>query len=191
MSVPTVVEELPGVLLLEPPVFGDRRGYFKELWNQRSYSELGIPDLFRQDNVSFSGCGVLRGLHYQNPNPQGKLVSVLHGEIFDVAVDIRAGSPDFGRWVGYRLSAENHRQLYVPAGFAHGFAVLSESALVAYKCTELYDAAADAAVRWDDPDIGVEWPAEIPQLPQLSEKDENAPRLRDVPPDRLPQYPGA
>jgi dTDP-4-dehydrorhamnose 3,5-epimerase len=189
-DVMTTIQELdlPGVVLLKPAVFGDERGWFKEAWHQARYAELGLPAEFRQDNVSHSRHGVLRGLHYQHPNGQGKLVSVLQGSVYDVAVDIRPDSPAFGRWVGHRLDAETHEQMYIPPGFAHGFVVLSESALFAYKCTAVYDAAADAGIRWDDPEIGIRWPVE---RPSLSAKDLAAPRLRDVPPDRLPRMGGA
>lgn len=172
---------IPEVLLIEPKVFGDSRGFFLETFRASSYGEYGIGP-FVQDNLSFSQRGVLRGLHVQNPNGQAKLVSVLQGEVFDVAVDVRAGSPTFGRWVGEVLSAENRRQLYVPVGFAHGFCVLSESALFAYKCGAYYDPTNEFTVRWDDPDIGVAWPIEEPTL---SAKDAAAPRLRDVAAERL------
>lgn len=178
--------ELPGVLLLEPRRFHDARGWFAETWRRNRYRELGIRDEFIQDNAACSQRGVLRGLHYQYPNPQGKLVSVLVGAVFDVAVDIRRGSPDYGRWIGYELSEHNGRQLYVPAGFAHGYVVLSDVAVFAYKCTEYYDADADAVVAWNDPSIGVAWPV---MDPILSEKDAAAPQLAQVPADRLPEYP--
>ena len=174
---------IPGLLIVEPTVHGDERGYFKELWKSSSYALAGVPDRFVQSNVSRSGEGVLRGLHYQYPQPQGKLVSVLEGRVFDVAVDIRPDSPWFRKWVGVELSAQNHRQLYVPEGFAHGFCVLGKGAMMSYLCTSEYVAAFDAAVAWDDPEIGVDWPV---QSRQLSEKDRKAPRLRDVPPEDLP-----
>ncbi len=136
-----------------------------------------------QDNLSFSRRGTLRGLHYQNPHPQGKLVYVLQGEVFDAAVDIRVGSPTFGQWLGTILSADNKRQLYVPPGFAHGFCVTSETALFAYKCTDFYDAGAEGTILWNDPAIGITWPA---TEPVLSDKDRLAPRLGDVPRERLP-----
>jgi dTDP-4-dehydrorhamnose 3,5-epimerase len=179
--------DLPGVLLLEPKVFGDDRGFFFETWNAKRYAEAGLPATFVQDNLSYSQGGVLRGLHFQNPYPQGKLVYVLSGEVFDVAADIRVGSPTFGRWTGTTLSAENKRQLYIPEGFAHGFLVTSEAALFAYKCTALYDREADAALRWDDPEIGIEWPTDAPNL---SEKDRRAPLLREMPEERLPRHEG-
>lgn len=181
-----VVKEtgLPGVLLLEPRSFQDERGWFREAWRENDYLELGLPR-FVQDNVAFSLRGVLRGLHYQWPAPQGKLVYALHGSVFDVAVDIRQGSPDFGRWEGLELSADNGRQLWIPPGFAHGYVVLEDVAVVAYKCTEYYRADADAGLAWNDPQIGIEWP--VPE-PALSPKDAAAPRLADVVPDRLPDY---
>ena len=182
-----VVEtELPGVLIVEPQVFGDTRGFFIETHSQRRYADAGVaPQGFVQDNVSLSRKGVLRGLHYQYPNPQGKLIEVLSGEVFDIAADIRVGSPTFGKWVGVSLSGESHRQLYLPPGFAHGFAVMSESALFAYKCTTYYDAAADRAVAWDDPQLAIAWPIEAPEL---SAKDRAAPKLADIPKEHLPIY---
>jgi len=177
---------LSGVVLIEPTVFGDRRGFFKEGWNRKKFAELGLQLDFVQDNVSLSRQGILRGLHFQNPNPQGKLVHALQGEVFDVAVDIRRGSPTFGQWFGQRLSAENHLQLYIPEGFAHGFCVLSETALFAYKCTDFYDPKAEHSLRWDDPDIGIDWPLNRP--PILSTKDEAAYRLREMPEEFLPIY---
>lgn len=174
---------IPDVLLLKPRVFGDGRGRFLETWSQRRYAEAGVPSTFVQDNAAFSRRGVLRGLHYQEPNAQGKLVSVLEGEVFDVAVDIRPDSETFRRWVGYSLSGENGWQLWVPPGFAHGYAVISDAAVFAYKCTAYYDAAADRAVAWDDPAIGIEWPL---TAPRLSEKDAAAPRLADIDPADLP-----
>jgi dTDP-4-dehydrorhamnose 3,5-epimerase len=176
---------LPGVLIVEPRVFGDARGFFQETWSRSRYEEAGIEGDFCQDNVSFSCRGTLRGLHYQHPHGQDKLVYVLQGEIFDVAVDIRRGSPTFGRWDGVLLSAENHRQIFVPKGFAHGFCVTSETALVAYKCTDTYHPEAEGGVRWNDPEIGIHWPLTDVLL---SEKDGKAPRLRDLPPERLPSY---
>ena len=177
--------ELPGVLILEPKVFGDERGFFMESWNQARYEEAGLPTCFVQDNLSFSAGGVLRGLHFQNPNPQGKLVSVLQGEVFDVAVDIRVGSPSFGRWVGVYLSADNKRQFYVPEGFAHGFVVTSNTALFSYKCTAYYNPNTEGSVLWNDPQIGVEWPIDAPVL---SAKDQAALPLREIPTDLLPRY---
>ena len=181
-----VVEtNLPSCVIIEPAIFGDDRGFFFETWNADRYRQLGLPDKFVQSNVSSSARGVLRGLHYQWPNPQGKLVSVLEGEVYDVAVDIRRGSPTFGRWAAVILSAENKRQFWIPEGFAHGFAVLSERAIFSYLCTAQYDGSADAGVRWDDAAIGIDWPIDSPVL---SEKDGKAPFLADVAEDRLPIY---
>lgn len=174
---------LPGVLLVRPRIFRDDRGSFQETWRRSRYAEAGIDATFEQDNVATSVGGVIRGLHYQQPDPQGKLVMVLAGEVFDVAVDIRKGSPTFGQWTGARLSAENGHQLWVPAGFAHGYATLSERAIFAYKCTRPYNPEGDAAIRFDDPAIGVEWGLDNPVL---SEKDRNAAFLADVPNERLP-----
>ena len=178
---------LPGVLLIEPDVFGDARGWFMESWQQARYAEAGLPEAFVQDNQAYSRRGILRGLHAQHPHGQGKLIQVLMGEVFDVAVDIRRGSPHFGRWVGERCSADNKRQMYVPAGFAHGYCVLSDAALFAYKCTEFYHPETEFSLRWDDPEIGVEWPT---AEPLLSAKDREAPRLSEIPLQRLPDYPG-
>lgn len=178
--------ELPGLLLIEPKVFGDARGFFMETWSKARYAQAGIAEDFVQDNISFSQRGVLRGLHFQKPNTQGKLVYVLHGAVFDVAVDIRVGSPHFGRWAGVTLSADNKRQLYVPPGFAHGFCVTSDTVLFAYKCTDVYNPAAEGTVRWDDPDIGIAWPI---AATQISDKDRVGPLLKDWPRERLPQYP--
>ena len=176
---------LPGAVVIEPQVFGDARGFFYESYNQAKYAAAGITATFVQSNVSRSSKGVLRGLHYQWPHPQGKLVSVLEGEVYDVAVDIRRGSPSFGQWAGVMLSAENHRHFWIPEGFAHGFCVLSEHATFSYQCTALYDAKADASVRWNDAALGIDWPI---SAPQLSDKDLKAPLLADVPAERLPQF---
>ncbi|MDT8899717.1 dTDP-4-dehydrorhamnose 3,5-epimerase [Anaeroselena agilis] len=178
---------LPGVRLFKPEAFADKRGFFMETWNASRYSEHGLPTLFAQDNLSFSYRGVLRGLHYQLPNPQAKLVYVLQGSVFDVAVDIRPGSPTFGRWVGITLSAENRWQLYIPEGFAHGFCVLSDTALFAYKCSSLYSPHDEGGVAWNDEDLGIAWPI---AEPTLSPKDEKYPRLKDIPLDRLRKYKG-
>ncbi len=177
---------LPEVLLIEPDVFGDDRGWFLETWHSRRYAEHGLPDRFVQDNASFSRRGVLRGLHCQYPEPQGKLITVLAGEVFDVAVDIRAGSPTFGQWVGVTLSGETLRQLYIPEGFAHGFCVTSPTALLTYKCTRHYNPQTEFSIAWNDPDIGIQWPV---ATPQLAAKDCQAPRLADFPTERLPPYP--
>jgi len=176
---------LPGCVVIEPQVFGDSRGFFYESYNEAKYREAGIDRRFVQSNVSRSARGVLRGLHYQWPHPQGKLVSVLEGEVYDVAVDIRRGSPTFGQWAGVMLAAENHRHFWIPEGFAHGFCVVSEFATFSYQCTDLYDAKADGGVRWDDPAIGIDWPI---SSPLLSDKDSKAPLLADVPQHRLPEY---
>ena len=161
--------EIPEVLLIEPIVHGDHRGFFMETYHQRKLAEAGFDVRFVQDNLSRSQKGILRGLHYQIQQPQGKFVSVMRGEIFDVAVDLRRGSPTFGRWVGQILSDENHLTLYVPEGFAHGFCVLSDIADVLYKCTDFYAPEYERTVYWNDPDIGIDWPLTEP--PILSEKD--------------------
>jgi len=175
---------LPGVLKITPEVFSDARGWFFESFRAERHQAHGIPAAFAQDSVSESRKGVLRGLHFQWPNAQGKLVYVLEGEVFDVAVDVRRNSPTFRRWVGHRLSAENRDQLWIPEGFAHGFLALSERALFAYKCTAPYDAASEQAIRWEDADLAIQWPAD---RPLLSAKDAAAPRLRDIDPQRLPR----
>jgi len=185
--VKVIKTSLPGVLVVEPDVFGDSRGFFMETYNEARYREAGLPHRFVQDNLSFSARGVLRGLHYQNPDGQGKLLHVPRGEVFDVAVDIRAGSPTFGEWTGVTLSEENKRQLWVPEGFAHGFQVTSETALLAYKCTAPYNREAEGAVLWNDPEIGIQWPIESLIL---SERDRGAPTLREVLEDALPPYAG-
>jgi dTDP-4-dehydrorhamnose 3,5-epimerase len=177
--------DLPGCLVIEPRVFGDERGFFYEQWNAQRFTEAGIDMRAVQSNVSASQHGVLRGLHYQWPNPQGKLVSVLQGEVWDVAVDIRRGSPTFGRWTAATLSAENHRHFWIPEGFAHGFVVLSESAVFHYLCSAPYDAAADAGVRWNDAELAIDWPI---AEPSLSDKDARAPFLADIAAERLPVY---
>jgi dTDP-4-dehydrorhamnose 3,5-epimerase len=174
--------EIPGLLILEPKAFGDARGFFMETWNLRRYREVGIPLDFVQDNVSFSRRGTLRGLHFQNPTSQGKLLHVLQGEVFDVAVDIRRSSETFGKWHGLVLSAENKRQFYIPPGFAHGFVVLSETALFQYKCTDFYTPAHEATLQWNDPDVAIKWPVESPLL---SDKDLKGLRLRDLPAEKL------
>ena len=177
--------DLPGHVIFEPRVFGDERGYFFESFNRDVLDQHGLPVNFVQGNVSSSLRGVLRGLHYQWPKAQGKFVSVLEGEVWDVAVDIRRGSPCFGKWAAILLSAENRRHVWIPEGFAHGFVVLSERALFTYLCTATYDPAADANIRWDDADLAIDWPLADPQL---SGKDAKAPFLADVPHDRLPIY---
>ncbi len=162
---------IPDVLLIEPKIFGDARGFFFESFNQKSFNEAtGLDVNFVQDNHSRSTKGVLRGLHYQVQQPQGKLVRVVRGAVFDVAVDIRKGSPTFGRWVGAELSEDNHRQFWVPAGLAHGFLVLSETADFLYKTTDYYAPQHERCIAWDDPDIGIDWPTTA--TPQLSAKDQ-------------------
>jgi dTDP-4-dehydrorhamnose 3,5-epimerase len=175
--------ELPGVLVIEPKVFGDSRGFFAETFHAERYAAAGIRASFVQDNWSRSVRGTLRGLHFQNPRAQGKLVMVSRGSIFDVVVDIRRGSPHFGKWMGVELSDENRRQLWVPPGFAHGFCTTSDVVDLLYKCTELYVPSADAGILWNDPDLGIRWPVENPLL---SAKDTALPRLKDA--QRLPSF---
>jgi len=176
---------LDGVLIIEPHVFSDERGFFMESWKSGAYANAGLPTDMTQSNFSRSCYGVLRGLHYQNPQPQGKLVSVLEGKVFDVAVDIRAGSPNFGKWTALELSAQNQLQLYIPEGFAHGFCSLSDSALVHYMCSSEYAAEYDASLAWNDPDIGIEWPLEPTSV---SAKDAAAPLLREIAVSKLPEF---
>lgn len=180
-------ESLPGVLLIEPAVFEDDRGFFLETYHKKKYAGAGLDQAFVQDNHSHSRRFTLRGLHYQLNHPQGKLVYVMTGEIFDIAVDIRRGSPTFGRWTGTLLSGANKRQLFIPEGFAHGFCVLSETADVIYKCTDLYAPGDEYGILWSDPTIDIDWPI---QNPILSEKDAKNPELKDVPQDHLPLYQG-
>jgi dTDP-4-dehydrorhamnose 3,5-epimerase len=169
---------IPGVLLIEPRRFGDSRGFFSELFQEERYAAAGVTGRFVQDNLSRSKKGTLRGLHFQEPRPQGKLVQVLRGAVYDVVVDIRRGSPTFGRWFGAELSDENFRQLWVPPGFAHGFCVLSDTADFYYKCTDLYIPEHDRGILWNDPAIGIEWPI---REPLLSAKDKIAPPLSNAP----------
>ena len=169
---------LPEVLLVEPKVFGDDRGFFMELFHAKRYADAGIPGPFVQDNYSRSAKGILRGLHFQEPQAQGKLVQVLAGAVYDVAVDVRRGSPTFGKWSAVELSSENRRQLWIPPGFAHGFCVLSVFADFHYKCTTLYAPEVERGVLWNDPDLGIPWPV---KEPLLSGKDAKAPRLKDAP----------
>lgn len=177
---------IPGVLIVEPRVFGDERGWFLESWQCRRYADHGIPRDMVQDNQAYSRHGVLRGLHIQHPHAQGKLVQVLRGEVFDVAVDVRRGSPWFGRWIGVLLSGENRRQFWVPPGFAHGYYVTGDDALFTYKCTDFYHPENEISVAWDDPAIGIEWP--LTGDPVLSEKDRQAVPLGRVQADRLPVF---
>ncbi|MCY9804035.1 dTDP-4-dehydrorhamnose 3,5-epimerase [Vibrio scophthalmi] len=171
---------IPDVKIIEPSVFGDERGFFMETWNQKQFEELvtGKSTPFVQDNHSKSNKGILRGLHYQTENTQGKLVRVVSGEVFDVAVDIRKGSPTFGQWVGEYLSAENKRQLWVPEGFAHGFYVTSEEAEFVYKCTDYYNPKAELSICWNDSDLKINWP--IIGDPQLSAKDTKGIKLEEL-----------
>jgi len=178
---------LPGVLLIEPRVYGDERGFFVETYRRERYAAAGIGIEFVQDNLSSSRVGVLRGLHFQHPKGQAKLIQVIQGEIYDVVVDVRSGSPTIGRWYGVALSSANKRQLFVPAGFAHGFCTTSDSAIVSYKASEVYAPDCETAVQWDDPDLGISWPIENPTV---SDRDLLAVRLRDVPADRLPPFDG-
>ena len=180
-----IASDLPGCLVIEPHVFADERGFFYESFNHDKLAAHGLQPAFVQGNVSSSARGVLRGLHYQWPNPQGKLVSVLEGEVWDVAIDIRRGSPTYGRWTAVILSAENKRHFWVPEGFAHGFVALSERAVFTYLCTATYDRNADASIRWDDPALAIDWPV---SAPLLSDKDAKAPLLADVPVERLPVF---
>ena len=166
---------LAGVMSFQPPAFADERGFFTETYHAEKYQAAGLPVSFVQDNFSFSKRHVLRGLHFQRKHPQGKLVYVLQGEIFDVAVDLRRDSPTFGQWEGMVLSSENRLQFFIPAGFAHGFVVLSESAAVMYKCTDFYHPEHDAGIIWNDPDVAIAWPVEAPVL---SSKDAQLPAMR-------------
>lgn len=173
---------LSGVLIIEPDVYRDPRGFFAELWSSRQLAARGLHESFVQDNVSLSSKGVLRGLHFQNPEAQGKLVSVLMGEVFDVAVDLRVGSATFGKWYGETLSSANLRQLYLPPGFAHGFVVTSDQALFHYKCTAYYNKNSEKTLLWNDPDLGIPWPCEVPVV---SEKDRVGKTLKDFAPEEL------
>ena len=178
--------DLVGVRMIEPRIFGDERGRFHENWNDARYREHGIDVGAVQSNVSVSQRGVLRGMHYQWPeHPQGKLVSVLEGEVYDVAVDIRRGSPQFGRWTAAYLSGDNHRQLWIPPGFAHGFVVVSERAIFQYLCSAPYHPASDRGIRWNDAQLAIDWPV---SAPSLSDKDAGAPFLVDVDESLLPEY---
>ena len=191
MSLKHTQTELPGVILIEPDVYKDNRGYFMETYHREKYASTGIEGLFVQDNHSHSTLGTIRGLHYQLKKPQGKLVYVIKGEIFDVSVDIRRGSPTFGAWTGVNLSDKNNHQVFVPKGFAHGFSVLSKTADVIYKCTDVYSPGDEYGVHWSDPDLRIDWKVE---KPVLSEKDSQNPKLCDLPVALLPDYtvaPGA
>jgi dTDP-4-dehydrorhamnose 3,5-epimerase len=177
--------ELDGVLVIEPTIFGDQRGFFLESFQKQRYRDAGIDIEFVQDNISFSVRHTLRGLHYQYPHGQAKLVQVLQGEIYDVAVDIRQGSPTFGRWTGVVLSEENRRQFFLPEGFAHGFCVMSATALFMYKCSAYYAPEEEGGICWDDPDLGIPWPV---QTPILSQRDSTFSALSGVASHRLPVY---
>lgn len=180
-----IPQQLPGVLLLEPRVFRDDRGFFMETFSTRSFPEQAPPVQFVQDNVSFSSKGTLRGMHLQHPHDQGKLVMAITGTIWDVALDVRVGSPTFGSYCAAELSDKNGHQFYVPPGFAHGFCVLSDTAHVLYKCTDLYAPGCEVGIRFDDPDLGINWPI---KEPLLSDKDRAAPFLKDVDPSKLPSF---
>ncbi len=177
--------KLAGVLVLEPDVFSDERGFFLETWNSASYENAGIEGPFVQDNVSFSKRGVLRGLHFQYSQSQGKLIQILSGGVVDIVVDIRKGSPTFSQWVSEELSDANHRQMYIPPGFAHGFCVISDTAVFSYKCTDYYNPATENGIIWNDPDLNIDWPI---KEPILSPKDKEYPRLKDFRPDKLPDF---
>ncbi len=173
------------ILIVEPDVYKDHRGFFMETYHQTRYREAGVNRTFVQDNLSFSGKGTLRGLHYQIKNPQAKLVQVISGEIYDVAVDIRHGSPGFGAWVGVHLSDQNYRQLFIPEGFAHGFCVLSDTALFSYKCSRPYAPDDESGILWSDPGLRIDWPI---ASPTISDKDDRYPVLSEVQRDRLPAW---
>ena len=181
--------EIPDVKLIKPDRFGDSRGFFQQTYQQKLYAEAGIPASFVQDNWSRSSKGVVRGLHYQLRNPQAKLVTVMHGAVYDIAVDIRRNSPTFGKWVAAELSDENGYQLFVPHGFAHGFMVLSDTVDFIYKCDDFYAPGDEYTVIWNDPKIGINWPTAITE-PRLSGKDKTASRLSDVPEENLPVFKG-
>jgi len=177
--------KLPEVLVIEPDAFRDARGWFLETFHNQRYEQAGLKLFFIQDNVSFSTKNVLRGLHFQYPQGQGKLVQALLGEVFDVAVDIRLGSPTFGQWVGEIISATNHKQLYIPPEFAHGFCVLSDTAIFSYKCTDYYNPATECGVIFNDPDLNIQWPVDNPVV---SGKDARYTRLKNIPKDKLPKF---
>jgi len=185
MSLQCQISPIPEVILVEPVVFKDDRGFFLETYHQAKYGEKGIAPVFVQDNHSHSRQGTVRGLHYQLKHPQGKLIYVISGRIFDVVLDIRRGSPTFGNWCSAHLSAENKHQVFIPEGFAHGFSVLSASADVIYKCTDFYTPGDEYGVLWNDPDLNIDWGVEAPLL---SEKDLSNPVLKDIPLEVLPVY---
>jgi len=177
--------ELEGVLIIEPKIFDDKRGYFFETYQRQRYADAGIRVDFVQDNLSFSKRGTLRGLHYQHPHDQAKLVQVIHGEVFDVVVDVRRKSPTLGKWIGRYLSDENKNQIFIPEGFAHGFYVLSDTALFHYKCCDFYAPQCEGGILWSDPDVSIDWPSESPIV---SEKDAGFSCLKDIAEDKLPSY---
>jgi dTDP-4-dehydrorhamnose 3,5-epimerase len=183
-----IATALPDVALVEPQVFGDTRGYFMETYNAREFERLGLPTRFVQDNQSGSQQGVLRGLHYQLGRPQAKLVRVVRGAVFDVAVDLRRGSPTFGKWSGEVLSEQNRRMQFIPEGFAHGFYVLSEQAEFVYKCSEYYAPEEERGLIWNDPTVAIAWPIPAGELPILSGKDVRYPTLQEMPVQDLPVY---
>ncbi|MDO4988582.1 MAG: dTDP-4-dehydrorhamnose 3,5-epimerase [Synergistes sp.] len=172
-----IVTEFPGLIFIKPKIFGDRRGWFYEAWNKERYAEIGITYSFVQDNISYSSRGVLRGLHYQKPYTQGKLVSVLQGQVWDVVVDLRRSSPTFGKWCGFTLTGENKEQLFIPTGFAHGFCVLSETALFQYKCTDKYSPQSEHGIIWNDSTLNITWPL---AAPIISDKDRLHPSFDEV-----------
>ena len=173
---------IPEVLIIEPDVFEDERGFFMETYHEKRYREMGIDVTFVQDNLAYSVKGTLRGLHYQYPNAQAKLIQVIQGEIFDVAVDIRAGSHTFGKWVGVKLSVTNKKQLFIPTGFAHGYCVLSDTALITYKCSTFYSPEDEKGILWNDPDLKITWPI---QNPLVSDKDQKLPSVNETTPNSI------
>ena len=177
--------KFPGLFVLKPQAFGDVRGYFMELYHSEKYANAGIRATFVQDNISVSRQGCLRGLHYQFPNSQGKLIWAVQGSVFDVVVDIRRGSPTFGQWFGTEISSDNRKQLWVPPGFAHGFCVMSETVAFMYKCTDFYSPQSEYTILWNEPSLNIKWPL---LSPVLSEKDKNGHLLRDIDPEKLPEY---
>ncbi len=181
----TITTKLEGVVIVKPRVISDSRGYFLETFRQTRYADAGIDTLFVQDNLSFSSKDTIRGLHYQIKHPQAKLVQVITGHVFDVVVDIRVGSPRFGEWVGIHLTEENHHQLFIPGGFAHGFCVLSKTAHFVYKCSDYYAPDDEGGIRWSDPEIGIDWPVKDPII---SPKDRDCSLLSDLKTDQLPRY---
>lgn len=181
-----IESKLKGAYLIQPDVFGDERGFFMEIWNKDRFSKDNLHFEFKQDNLSKSSKGVLRGLHFQNPHAQGKFVYVISGEVYDVFVDIRKGSPTFGQAEGYFLNEDNKSMLYVPEGFAHGFLVTSETAIFSYKCTDTYHPEAEHSILWNDPDLKIDWPLDCD--PQLSGKDQKGIKLSDFPTEKLPVY---